>query len=243
MSGPSLDLEKPNVIGGLDKLVTNFAMSAIAVIPTFFTCIVMPWRLAPLLERDDPDGRMGMLLAPGAYFPLALMVSFISAAMLATPETINYNGSFIGPDLAVSVQSAAAAGDVWKIIATIMPVYGTAVTYGLLGLVIKPLTQSGWTLRVSLRAAFYVVATLVSWLILVTAVVDLLRFSTGNLNIGSAIYPVVMVPTVAFIPWVYFWFFRKSAPHSITRSIILGLSMLGIIFVIIGITDLLIRFK
>lgn len=243
MSGPSLDLEKPNVIGGLDKLVTNFAISALAVIPTFFTCIVRPWRLAPLLDRDEPDGRMGMLLAPGAYFPLALMVSFISAAMLATPETLNYNGSFIGPDLAVAVQSSAAAGDVWKIIATIMPLYGTAVIYGLLGLAVKPLTHAGWTLRVSLRASFYIVATLVSWLIMVTAIVDLLRFSTGNLDIGSVIYPVVMIPTIGFIPWAYFWFFRKIASHSVTRSAVLGVSMLGVIIVIIGITDLLIRLK
>jgi len=103
MSGPSLDLEKPNVIGGLDRLVTNFAMSAIAVVPTFFVCIAKPWRLSPLLDKDDPDGRTGMLLAPGAFFPLALMVSFIIAALLATPETINTNGSYIGPDLAAAV--------------------------------------------------------------------------------------------------------------------------------------------
>ena len=42
MSGPSVDLEKPNVIGGLDRLVTNFAISAIAVFPTFLTCVAKP---------------------------------------------------------------------------------------------------------------------------------------------------------------------------------------------------------
>jgi len=65
MSGPNVDLEKPNAIGGIDRLVTNFALSVIAVFPTFWTCIAMPWRLRPLLEKDEPDGRMGMLLAPG----------------------------------------------------------------------------------------------------------------------------------------------------------------------------------
>ena len=71
MSGPSLDLEKPNLIGGLDKLVTNFAISAIAVVPTFLTCIVKPWRLRALIDQDLPDGRRGLLLGPGAYFPLS----------------------------------------------------------------------------------------------------------------------------------------------------------------------------
>jgi hypothetical protein len=243
MPGPNLELDKPNIIGGLDKLVTNFAIAAIAVIPTFLTCIVKPWKLAPMLARDEPDGRSGMLLAPGAYFPLALLVSFLAAAMLATPEIIEYNGAFIGPDLAVSVQTAAAEGDVWKIIATIMPLYGTAVIYGLLAIIVKPFAGDIWTLRVSLRAAFYIFATLVSWMVLVTAIVDILRFSTANLDIGSKIYPVLIVPTAAFIPWTYFWYFRQISSHSVVRCLFLALSMLGLIMVIMGLTDLLIRLK
>ena len=241
MSGPSLDLEKPNVIGGLDKLVTNFALSAIAVIPTFWACITMPWRLTPLLDRDDPDGRMGMLLAPGAFFPLALMVSFILAALMATPETISYNGSYIGPGLAVTVQSAASEGNIWKIVATIMPIYGVAVILGLLGTCLKPWAHKDWTLRVSLRAAFYIFATLVSWLILVTAVADLMRLSTGKDEIASLIYSIVFIPTCGWVIWIYFWFFRNQGAVSWIRSGALSVSMLGLIAGLMWAVDFLIR--
>lgn len=241
MSGPSIDLEKPNVIGGLDRLVTNFALSAIAVVPTFFTCMFRPWRLRTLIDNDDPHGRMGMLLAPGAYFPLSLMVSFIAAALLATPETLMSNGSFIGPDLAVSVQSAASEGDVWKVIGTIMPIYGVAVFLGLLGTALKPFSGQDWTLRVSLRAALYVMGTLMSWMILTTAVVDLIRLSTGNNDIASSIYSIVIVPTIGFVVWMYLWFFRNHGAVSMIRSAVLSLSMIGLIAALMWGVDYLIR--
>lgn len=241
MSGPSVDLEKPNMIGGLDKLVTSFAISAIAVIPTFLTCICKPWRLVTLLDRDDPDGRMGMLLAPGAYFPLALMVSFILAAMLSTPETVSNNGSFIGPGLALALQTAASEGDVWKIVATIMPIYGVAVAMGLLGTALKPWAHQGWTLRVSLRAAFYVTATMVSWVILTTAVMDLLRLSTVNSDIGAFIIPLLITLTLGTIIWIYFCFFRNEGTESWIRSGALSIAMFGLILAVFGASDFLIR--
>ena len=240
MSGPSLDLEKPNLIGGLDKLVTNFAISAIAVVPTFLTCIVKPWRLRALIDQDLPDGRRGLLLGPGAYFPLSLMVAFIVAALLATPETINTNSAFIGPGLAVSVQSAASEGDVWKIIATIMPIYGLTIVLGLLGLCLKSWAGESWTLRVSLRAAFYVAATLISWAILVTAIVDLIRISTVNFDVQS-IYMFVVVPTASAVLWMYFWFFQNNGTVSYLRSGALCAAMFGLIVAMIVVMEILIR--
>lgn len=241
MSGPDVDLEKPNAIGGLDRLVTNFALSVIAVFPTSWTCIVMPWRLRPLLDRDDPDGRMGMLLAPGAFFPLALMVSLLVGAILSTPETVRNNGSFIGPDLAVSVQSAASEGDVWKIIAIVLPLYGAAIYVGLVGIVLKRWAGQDWTLRVSLRAAFYVMAVLISWAILTTAIIDLIWLKTGKNDIFQISFAFVSFPAVGFFFWVYFWFFRNDDAISKIRAGALSLSMFGLMILpMVGI-DLLIR--
>jgi len=233
MSEPSLNLDKPNLIGGLDRLVTNFAISAIAVFPTLFFCIVKPWKLRPLLDRDDPDGRMGMLLAPGAFFPLVLMVFFVIAAILATPETINTNGSYIGPDLAVAVQSAASEGDVWKIIATIMPIYGMTVFFGLLAMTLKPWAGQDWTLRVSLRASLYINGALTSWMILVTAIADLIQLSTGSYETASILYKIVILPTLGAIFWMYFCFFRNGGSVSRRRSLALSLAIVGLIFAVI----------
>lgn len=241
MSGPGIDLEKPNAIGGLDKLVTNFALAVIAVVPTFLTSIIMPWKLVTLLDRDDPDGREGMLLAPGAFFPLALMVSLMVAALLSTPETLSNNGAYIGPGLAVSVQSAASEGDIWKIIATIMPIYGVAIFMGVVGAVLAPVAGPNWSLRVSLRAAFYVTATLTSWMILVTAVVDLIRLSTGSFEIASAIYAVIIIPTAGSVLWMYFWFFRENGNVSWRRSAALSVAMIGLIAAVFLGADFLIR--
>lgn len=241
MSGPSLDLEKPNAIGGLDKLVTNVAISAIAVLPTFWTCIVMPSRLRALLDRDYPDGRMGMLLAPGAFFPLSLMVSLIIAAFLTTPEILSNNGAFIGPALAISVKSAASEGDIWKVIATIMPIYGIAILLGLLGVILKPWAQQDWTLRVSLRAAFYVIGALVSWMILTTAAVDLIQVSSGNNEIGSFLYSLIIIPTIGVVIWMYYCFFRNNGSVSRIRSGALSFAMIGLIIAFASIIELLIR--
>ncbi len=241
MSGPSLELEKPNAIGGLDKLVTNFAISAIAVLPTFLICIFMPWRVRELLDRDEPDGRKGMLLAPGAFFPLSLLLSFMVAGLLATPETLSNNGAFIGPGLALAVKSAASEGNIWKIIATIMPIYGNAILIGVLGVLLKPWAYPNWTLRVSLRAAFYVVAVLVSWMILSSAVIDLIVVSTGNKAIQSAIYSKLLIPTIGYVIWVYFWFFRNGGAISWMRSGALSLAIFGFILGTIWMTDFLMR--
>ena len=242
MSGPNVDLEKPNAIGGLDRLVTNFALSAIAVIPTFWACIVTPWRLRALVDRDYPDGRIGMLLAPGAYFPLSIMLALILAGLLATPETLSDNGAFIGPGLALSVQSAASEGNIWKIIATVMPLYGVAIMFGLLGMVLKPWTHQDWTLRISLRSAFYVTGTLISWLILVTAFIDLVWLLTGKDEIKSLLYPIFLIPTLGWMLWIYFWVFRNNGAVSWSRSAALSVGMLGLPIAIMVVIDLIIRF-
>lgn len=243
MSGPDLDLEKPNVIGGLDKLVTYFAISAIAVVPTFFSCVVMPWRLTRLIGREVPEGREGLSLAPGAYFPLALMVAFITAAILSTPETLSRDNSYIGPGLAVSVQTAAAAGDVWKLVATIMPLYGSAVFLGLLGLILKPLAGPDWSLRSSIRAAFYVMGTLLAWLILVTGVVDLIGVLTENPRLGISVFPILLVPTTLVILWMNFWFVYRNGAISRVRAGGLSLLWFGLVVALMAAIDFLVRIE
>ncbi len=241
MSGPSIDLEKPNILGGLDKLATHFGMAFIAVFPTYFTCIIRPWRLWPLIDKEEPDGRKGVLLSPGPFFFFALLVSFIIAAILATPETLDYNGAYIGPDLAVAVQNAASEGNIWKLIGTIMPIYGAAVMLGLLCLCLRPWVGPGWTLRVSLRAAFYVMGTLVSWLLLVTAVADLARLQSGNNTIPSIIYQGVLIPTIFALIWIYAGFLSGSGTVSRRKSFALAFAMFGLLIALIVGIDLIVR--
>jgi len=181
MSGPSLDLEEPNAIDGLDRLVTQ------------------------------------------------------------TPETLTSNGSFIDPGLAVAVQSAASEGDIWKIIATIMPIYGMAVLIGLLAMILKRWAGQDWTLRTSLRAAFYMSGTLTTWMILSTAIIDLVTVPSENYELMSHLYVMIAGPTIGAIIWMYSGFFYNSGALSKVKSALLGGAMFVLIVSVILLADLLIR--
>lgn len=241
MSGSDFDAEKPNALGRLDTFVTNFAISVIAVFPTFLTCVFKPWRLRDLLDRDEPEGRIGVLLAPGAFLILSLLVSFIIAAMLSTPETVNYNGSYIGPRLAVAVQSAASDGDIWKLAGMIMPIYGLTVFLGVIGQILRPWAGKDWSLRVSLRAAFYLIGCLVSWLMLTTAIIDLVRLRSGSNDIASSMYAMLIIPTVVTILWIYYNFFRNGDAVPKPKSAVLSVSMVGLIIASMVGVDVLVR--
>ena len=229
MSGPDIDLEKPNLLGGLDKIATHFGIAILAVFPTFFTCLIRPARLRPLIDRIEPDGRKGLLLSPGAFFFIALFVAFIIGALMSTPETIEYNGAYIGPDLAVQVQAAAAEGNIWKLIGTILPLYVGAVVLGLLGTLLKPFADPDWSLQASIRAAFYVMGVLISWAVLVTAVVDRLQVKAGSDKDMSFLYVFALVALITAFLWMHIGFFRNGGTVSWRRSGLLALAMFAIV--------------
>ena len=241
MSGPDIDLEKPNVLGGLDRLATQTAIAILAVFPTFLTCVFRPSRLRPLIDKIEPDGRKGVLLSPGVFFFVALFVAFIIAAMMSTSETINYNGSYIGPDLAVSVQKAASEGNIWKLVGTILPIYGATIMLGLLGMILKPFAKQDWSLQTSIRAAFYVMGVLVSWMLLTTAVIDLIQLKAESGKNMSFLYGFAVVPAIATFLYMYAGFFRHGGALSWLRSILLAIAMFGLIFVLMTIIDFIAR--
>lgn len=226
MVDPNIDLEKPHAVGALDRLTTNVAISLVAVVPTLFVCAIQPWRLSELIQQDHPEGRSGMLLSPGAFSPLSMLLSLMAGALLTTPEIANNNGAFLGPGLALTIQAAVSEGDIWKAVAIILPIYGFAVVVGSLGLVLKPWIGSDWSIRTILRAVFYVTGALVSWVILTTAAIDLIRVSSGNIDLVNSLYMLIPLPTFGLIFWMYFWFFRKGGALSLVRSGVLSMMMI-----------------
>ncbi|MEM7662630.1 MAG: hypothetical protein AAF292_10300 [Pseudomonadota bacterium] len=230
MPGPDIDLEQPNAIGGLDRIVTNFALSVIAVPPTFGAALFAPWRLVPLVERDEPDGRDGLLLSPGAFLPLSLLVVLIIASMFTTSEAVEFDQSFIGPGLAISVSAAVSEGDIWKTVSLIMPIYAVTILLGLVGQVLRRWAGEWWTLRTSLRAAFYVTATMTCWIVLTSTAINVLRVYVENAALIRALYSLNALPILAICLWVYFWMFRVGGSHTSVRSGILTVAMLNLAF-------------
>ncbi|MEQ9506698.1 MAG: hypothetical protein RLO80_10550 [Hyphomonas sp.] len=228
MSGLDVELEDKNAVGGLDRLVTNLGLAAIAVLPTLAAAIATPWKLAPLVAADEPDGQRGMLLTPGAFLPMGLTVVLLLAAMVTTSETVASNGGAIGPGLAVAVAAAAGEGDLWKTLSLIAPIYFLAVSIAVLAQLLRRPAGDWWTMRTSLRAAFYQVGATVCWIILTSAAIDAYRVSTGNSEMGNLLYRLNSIPIFLLTLWVYFWFFRHGASASYRRSAVLALAMLAL---------------
>ncbi|GLQ20775.1 hypothetical protein ACFFUB_01810 [Algimonas porphyrae] len=224
MSGPNIDLEERNPLGGLDRLVTGAGLAIIAVFPTLFVAIFQPWKLAPLLIADDPDGRQGMILSPGAYFVLSLAVILVFVGSLVTPEIVQSNGGAIGPKLAVDVAAAAAEGDIWKTLSRIAPVFVAAVLFGILGRALTRFAGEWWDIRVSLRASFYAIATAICWIILSSLIIDAAGVAMEGWN-KQTLYDLNTIPILSLPMWVYFWCFRMGGSMSTFRALGLTAAM------------------
>jgi hypothetical protein len=220
-----VDFEQKNALGTLDRFVTNIALAIVSVFPTFAIGIAQPWRLAPLIVNDVPEGRRGALLSPGAFFVVALTVVLVVAAVVSTEETLAWNGSLIGPDWAVSVASAAAEGNIWKTVSKIAPVFLVAVFWGIIGLGLKKWAGPWWTLRVSIRAAFYFVTILVSYAIFMSAIFDAVTVHLKKPEVSQFVYKVLPLTLILFIFWFYFWVFNSNENISEKRAFALSASL------------------
>ena len=68
MQPDNVDIADKNVIGAIDRLVTNIALAGLAIWPTLFLIVIRPWKTLPLIKEDLPSGRVGMMLSPGSFF-------------------------------------------------------------------------------------------------------------------------------------------------------------------------------
>jgi len=220
-----IDFEQKNALGALDRFVTNIALAIVSVFPTFAVGVVQPWRLAPLIVNDVPEGRRGVLLSPGAFFVIALTVVLVLAAVVSTEETLAWNGSMIGPDWAVSVTSAAAEGNIWKTVSKITPVFLVAVFWGVIGLGLKKWAGPWWTLRVSIRAAFYFVTILVSYAILMSAIFDAVTVHLNRPDVSQFAYKFLPFTIILFIFWYYFGVFNSDDNIPQKRAFVLSAVM------------------
>ncbi|MCR9269869.1 MAG: hypothetical protein NXH72_07790 [Hyphomonadaceae bacterium] len=205
-----VDFEQKNAVGGLDRLVTNVALAAIAVFPTLAIALIKPWKLVPLIQGDEPDGHKNMILSPGAFLPLGLTVVLLLAAAVTTSETVASNGGAIGPALAVSVATAAGEGDIWKTISLIAPIYAIAIVIALSSQILRPLIGDWWTMRIAVRAAFYQVGVTICWILLSSAAIDAYRVNSGNQEMGFLLYSLNSIPIFGISLWLYFWFFFRK---------------------------------
>jgi hypothetical protein len=239
MSNDEIHLEDKNAVGGLDRLVTNVSLAIVAAFPTFAICIVKPWKLVPQLTADEPDGRQGYLLSPGAYFPIGLTIMLLIASALTNEETLAGNGGVVGPRMAVDIAEAAAAGNVWKTVSILAPLYFIAIIAGVVGKGLTRWVGPWWTLRTSMRAAFYQMTTSISWIILSSAAIDLIGAWTDIPGLWRILYTLNTIPIFGIALWMYFWFFKRGGNHSTLRASVLAVAMLIFIIAFVSGTNVI----
>ncbi len=225
-----VDFEEKNALGGLDRLVTNIGLAVICVFPSLFVALFMPWRLVPLITGNEPDGRKGVILSPGAFLVLALTLVFIIAAALTAHDIVSGDGSVVGPRLAYDVAMAASEGNLWKTISIIAPIYAVSVIIGVIGSALQPWAGKWWTLRVSLRASFYFLTVCVSWIILWSVMIEYVKIQSNDYALGHTLYAIISIAMVPMALWSYFWYFRAGGNHSVKRASLLSFSMLILLF-------------
>lgn len=233
MSGPDLDLNEKNFIGAIDRLVLNIGLAFLSVVPTLCLLFVAPGRLSSLLTEDEPDGRKGLILAPGIFFIAAVTLALLFAGILASPGILEANSGLIGPAYAKSVSLAVAEGDVWKVASQIGPIYILCVFIGGLGRFLGYFAGPAWTLKTSLRANLYHMASSVCWIIASGAAI---YATAGPVERGAAeaLFGVSTIVTLLLPIWQYFWFFRRTDDLSIVRSLLLAIGQFAIIVGVVG---------
>ncbi|MEM6513801.1 MAG: hypothetical protein AAF660_12370 [Pseudomonadota bacterium] len=232
MLEPEFETPRHGAVHTLDRWVTGIAVSTIAVLPTLGVLLLKPQRLAQKLTEAMPDGNDDRLLAPGALFPLSLIVTLFVSAMLTTPETLQSNAAFLGPGLAIAVQNAAASGDFWGVAATVLPIYGFAIGVGLVGGLLSPFIGPAWTLRTSVRAGLYATAGVTAWIILSSSFIDILRVRFGLYDLGQSLYAWNSLPIAALSIWMYFGFIRALGDHGKVKALVLAIAMLALILML-----------
>ncbi len=108
------EIEEAQSLKGIDRLVTNLGLAAIAVFPTLYVTIITPWHLVSQLSDNKINKHNALTLNPGTYFVLSLILVLLIASSVITPDILAKNGGAIGPRLAMNVAEAAIEGNVWK---------------------------------------------------------------------------------------------------------------------------------
>lgn len=177
----NIDITEQNIVGAIDRFATNIALAGLAVIPTLFIVILMPWRLTPMIVDGQPNGRSGALLAPGVFFPLIVVASLLLVAGMvpelapavvetsssvgseAAAEASSSNGraTFIGGDDIRQMATAWRAGEVNQILLVLLPVFAVTVVSFAATAWLGVLVGNWWTVRTAIRSGFYIFGALI----------------------------------------------------------------------------------
>ena len=219
-----VNLPEKSFAATIDALLVNTGLTIFAMIPSMLAAIFTPWRLAPLLGGEHPDGRKGLILGPGIYFVLTTITLLgIASLVSGSLDTAELAASGDADNIMHKVRLAIAEGDVQKATMAILPVYLIGLGFGAIGSIVLRLAGPLWTPRLAIGAGLY------SWasILLVAAIAVILSVSLDYFEFAEAEsigFILMLSLPVLIVPWQHFWFLRVRIGKSILVSI--GLSVL-----------------
>ena len=215
----NVDITEKNIIGAIDRFATNIALAGLAMIPSCLIVIFMPWRLTPMIASDQPEGRAGVLLAPGVFFPLIVISSLVLIASIVPELTLSaldaaansenvaressgvQGATYIGQDDIRQMAAAWRAGQINQVLLVFLPVFTVCVVTCAATSWIRVIVGSWWTVRTAVRCGFYIFGALIGIASAMGILVTQLEMSAELGVIVSTITSIVMI---VFVPWCYF---------------------------------------
>ncbi|MEL6323560.1 MAG: hypothetical protein AAFQ84_04955 [Pseudomonadota bacterium] len=215
MDSDELDLRQRNIVGAIDRLTTNIALALIAIIPSLVIVVVMPWRLRDLIISDPPDGRDRLLLAPGVYFLLVVVISLLILAFVV-PEA----AGDLAPDeeatatLGISsantqqILAAWRAGDVNAMLISILPIFLFTAILSASTWWLKILVGDWWTMRATIRTGFYILGSVIC-----IGAVIVIGVSRADFNVEQLVLITNLsnLSITVLVAWWYFWVFKDAS--------------------------------
>jgi len=198
----NVDITDQNIIGAIDHFATNIALAGLAILPSFLIVIFAPWRLTPMVIEGRPDGRSGLLLAPGIFFLLIVVLTILLTASIA-PEAIS------------RMAEAWRAGDINQILMVLLPVFAICVITSASSAWLRVIVGGWWSIRTAIRSGFYIFGAIIG-LAAVFSWIPLLDLSSELTALISAIFSFGILAVIA---WCLFGIFKAGSANGTWRAI------------------------
>jgi len=226
----NVDITDQNIIGAIDHFATNIALAGLAILPSFLIVIFAPWRLTPMVIEGRPDGRSGLLLAPGIFFLLIVVLTILLTASIAPEATSGAERSSSVEGAAAEAQSSRTliggedisrmaeawrAGDINQILMVLLPVFAICVITSASSAWLRVIVGGWWSIRTAIRSGFYIFGAIIG-LAAVFSWIPLLDLSSELTALISAIFSFGILAVIA---WCLFGIFKAGSANGTWRAI------------------------
>jgi len=209
-----LENEEKNVLGGIDRLLVNFGMAFIAIMPTYFYLIFKPKAMCYMLRGEEADGREGLKLGPGITFIFTIFVIMGVGYFLRDTTGTPIAADEIAPKRN-GLRAAVSEGNFWRTILLSLPMYFGALYFGVLFHISHRVLRQTSNLTLAVGVGLYIVSIFLLFGIVGTGLVRSLIGDVGEDDGAVLFYALpAFFAILVILPWQTFSFSRHAFGNS-----------------------------